>query len=120
MQIKIKNFLDNIHKLKNNITLISIQSDNKQLFKKLREKWNRIIKIIGINNAKVFVKNTIDDDADEFTMVDVQKNTSFVRDNNIDKLIIVLHSVIDNNLKASLVQAKTLFSYLPIFNKFKT
>ena len=120
MQIKIKNFLDNIHKLKNNITLISIQSDNKQLFKKLREKWNRIIKIIGINNAKVFVKNTIDDDADEFIMVDVQKNTSFVRDNNIDKLIIVLHSVIDNNLKASLVQAKTLFSYLPIFNKFKT
>ena len=53
-------------------------------------------------------------------MVDVQKNTSFVRDNNIDKLIIVLHSVIDNNLKASLIQAKTLFSYLPIFNKFKT
>ena len=53
-------------------------------------------------------------------MVDEHKNTSFFKDSNIDKLIIVLHSVIDNNLKASLVQAKTVFSYLPTFNKFKT
>ena len=29
LQIKIKNFLVNIHKLKNNITLMSIQSDDK-------------------------------------------------------------------------------------------
>ena len=45
-----------MYKLKNNITLVYIQSDDKKLFKKLREIWNRIIKIIGINNTKDFVK----------------------------------------------------------------
>ena len=55
LKIKIKNFLGNIDKLKNNITSVSIQSNAKKLFKKLRKIWNRIIKIIGINNAKDFV-----------------------------------------------------------------
>ena len=66
--------------------------------------WSKIIKLIGINNAKDFVKNTIDDAADEFIMVDVHKNTSFVESNYRDKVVIVLHSVIDNYLKAILVQ----------------
>ena len=79
LQLKIKNFLGNIPKLKNNITLVSIQTDDKKLFKKLREIWNKIIKIIGINNANNFVKNTIDDNADEFIMVDLHENTSFVK-----------------------------------------
>ena len=33
LQAKIKNFLGDIHKLKNNIILVSIQSDDKELFK---------------------------------------------------------------------------------------
>ena len=53
-------------------------------------------------------------------MVNIHENTSFVKGSNSDKLVIVSHSVIDNDLKTSLVQAKTLFSYLPIFNKFQT
>ena len=54
-------------------------------------------------------------------MVYVHENTSFVKGGNSDdKFVIVLHSVIDNDLKTSLVQAKTVFSCLPIFNKFKT
>ena len=60
---------------------------------------NKIIKLIGINNAKGFVKNTIDDD--EFIMVDVHKNTNFVEGNYSDKIVIVLHSVINNYLKTS-------------------
>ena len=32
LQTKINNFLDNIHKLKNNITWVSIQSDDKKTF----------------------------------------------------------------------------------------
>ena len=116
LQIKIKIFFGIIHKLKNNITLISIQSDDKELFKKLRKIWNKIIELIGINNTKDFVKNAIDD-ADEFIMVDVHKNTSLVRGSNSDELVIVLHSVIDNDLKTSLVQAKTVFSF---FNEFQT
>ena len=89
----------------------------KKHFKKLREIWDRIIKIIGINNVKDFVKNAIDG-ADEFIMVDVHKNTNFDKSSNSDELVIVLQSVIDNDLK-TLIQAKTRFSYLPIFNKFK-
>ena len=119
LKIKIKNFLGNIDKLKNNITSVSIQSNAKKLFKKLRKIWNRIIKIIGINNANDFVQTTLDDGS-EFVMVNIHENTSFVKGSNSDKLVIVSHSVIDNDLKTSLVQAKTLFSYLPIFNKFQT
>ena len=32
LQIKIKNSLDDIHKLKNNIALVSLQSDDKKTF----------------------------------------------------------------------------------------
>ena len=64
LQLKIKNFLGKIHELKNSITSMSIQSNDKELFKKCREIWNKIIELIGINNAKDFVKYTIDD-ADE-------------------------------------------------------
>ena len=98
LQIKINNFLGNIHKFKKYLTLMSIESDDKELFKKLREIWNRSIKIIRINNANAFVKTTLDDGS-EFIMVDVHENTSFVKGSNSDELVIVLHSVIDNNLK---------------------
>ena len=101
LQLKIKDFSGKIHKLENYITLISIQSDDKELFRKIREIRNKIIKLIGINNAKDFVKNTIHGDADEFIMVHVYENTSFVESNYRDKLVIVLHSIIDNHLKTS-------------------
>ena len=58
-----------------------IQSNDKEFFKKCREIWNKIIELIGMNNAKDFVKNAIDDYADEFIAVDVHKNTSFVKGN---------------------------------------
>ena len=77
LQLKINNIFGKLHKLKNNIRLMSIQSDDKELFRKIREIWNKIIELIGINNAIYFVNNTIDDDGDEFIMVDVHKNTNF-------------------------------------------
>ena len=86
---------------------MSIESNDKELFRKIREIWNKIIKLIGINNAEDFVKNTIDD-TDEFIMVDVDKNTSFVKGDYRSELVIVLHTVIDNYLKASLVQVKKI------------
>ena len=86
---------------------MSIQGDDKELFTKIREIWNKIIELIGINNTKNFVKNTVDDDADEFIMVDVNKNTSFVEGNYRKKLVIVLHPVVDNYLKTPLIQVKT-------------
>ena len=98
LQLKINIFFCKLHALKNNITIMSIKSDNKELFRKIREIWNKIIELIGINNAERFVKNTIDDNAHEFIMVDVHKDTSFVEDNYRNKLVIVLHSVIDDYL----------------------
>ena len=75
--------------------------------KKLREIWNSTIKIIDINNANDFVKNTIDDNTDESIMVDVHANTSFAESIYRDNLVIVLHSIDDNYLKTSLAQGKT-------------
>ena len=106
LQLKLSDFYCDKHELKNNFTLMSIQSNDKEFFRKIREIWNKIIELIGINNPKDFVKNTIDDAGDEFIMVDVHKNTSFVEDNYTGKLVTVLHSVIDNDLKTSLIQVK--------------
>ena len=64
LQLIINNFCGEIHKFKNNIALMSIQSNDKEFFRKIREIWNKIIELIGINNGKDFVKYTIDD-ADE-------------------------------------------------------
>ena len=105
LQLKINNSYNEINTLANNNRVMFIYNDDKEFFRKCREIWNKIIELIGINNAKDFVKNTIDDD-DEFIMVDVHKNTSFVEGNYRDKLVIVLHSIIDNYLKTSLIQVK--------------
>ena len=113
LQLKIKNFFANIHKLKNNITVMSIQSDDKELFRKIREILIKIVELIGINNAEDFVKNTTND-TDEFIMVDVDKNTSFVEGNYRNEVVIVLDSAIDNYLKTSLVQVRkhNCFKYI--------
>ena len=96
LQLKLNNFFGKLHALKNNIKLMSIKSDDKEHFRKFREIWNKIIELIGINNAKDFVKTALD--GYEFIMVDVHKNTGFVEDNYRNKLVIVLHSVIDDYL----------------------
>ena len=103
-QLKIKNFLGELHPYTNNNRVMPIHSDDKELFRKCREIWNKITELIDINNAEDFVETTLDD-GDEFTSVDVHKNTSFVKGNykNRNKLVIVLNSVIDDYLK-TLVQ----------------
>ena len=55
-----------------NSTQVSIHSDDKELFRKCREIWNKITELIGINNAPDFVETTLDD-GDEFIMKDVEK-----------------------------------------------
>ena len=63
-----------------NITLARIHSDDKELFRKCREIWNKINELLGIHDATDFVRTTLDDDEDEFIMLKVEKNTSAVRD----------------------------------------
>ena len=82
---------------------MSIHGDDKELFRKCREIWNKFTELIGINNAQDFAETTLDD-GDEFIMVDVHKNTSFIKGNYRNKLVIILHSVINDYLQTSLVQ----------------
>ena len=70
LQLKIKNFCGRLHTFTNNDTVLFIENDNKELFKKLKEIWNKIIKIRDIDNASDFVKTDLDDDS-EFIEVDV-------------------------------------------------
>ena len=85
-----------------------INSNNKELFRKCREIWKKITELIGINNARDFVETTLDD-GDEFIMLDVHKNTSFLEGNYRNKLVIVLHSVIDDYLQ-TLVQHRYYYT----------
>ena len=65
--------------------------------------WNKIIKLIGINYAPDFVKYSLDDE--KYIMTDVLENTNFVKSNcHKDEIITVLHSVVNNIIKASLLE----------------
>ena len=106
LQLKINNSYNEINTLANNNRVMFIYNDDKEFFRKCREIWNKIIELIGINNPIDFIN--ADDDVDEFITADVHKNTSFVIEDNYryghNKVVIVLHSVINDCLKTSLVQ----------------
>ena len=75
-------------------------------FQKMQRNIEQITELIGINIPIDSVD--ADDDADEFIAADVYKNTNFVVEGNsryrYNKVVIVLHSVINDYLKTSLVQ----------------
>ena len=76
-----------------NTTLKIIYSDDEEFFKKCREIWNKIIEIIGIDAPpfiKNFVETTLDDNEDEYIVLDVEKNTSTIRDKNRNDLVFVI------------------------------
>ena len=85
-----------------------IYNDDKELFRKCREIWNKIIELIGMNSPRHFVETDSDYDDGEFIMVNINENRSFVLEENYryghNKVVIVLHSVISDCLKRSLVQ----------------
>ena len=87
---------------RSNNTVVPIYSDDKELSRKCREIWNKITELIGMNNAPDFVETTLDD-GDEFIMVYVEKNTISVRDNDKNRLVIVLHAVFNDYPQTSLV-----------------
>ena len=71
LQLKIKNFYNELITFGNNNRVMFIYNDDKEFFRKCREIWNKITELIGINNAQDFVETTLDD-GDEFIMVDVK------------------------------------------------
>ena len=83
---------------------MSIYSDDKELFKKCREIWNRITKLIGVNNAPDFVWTDFYNN--EFIMADVHENTSFTEGNYRNEVVIVLDSDFNYYPKALLIHVK--------------
>ena len=74
LQLKINNFyLGELHMLPNDITIILIHSDDKELFKKCREIWNKINELIGINELTNFVVTNLDG-GDDFIILKLEKN----------------------------------------------
>ena len=108
LQLKTKNFYNELNTFGNNNRVMFIHNDDKEFFRKCREIWNKIIELIGINNPTDFVE--VDDDTNEFITADVYKSTSFVVEGNYEcrynKVVIVLQSVINDYLKTSLVQQR--------------
>ena len=80
-----------------------IENDDKELFKKIREMWNKIIELIGVNDTPDFVQTTLDNGG-KFIEAYVLKNTVFTDDIYNDELVLVLHSVFIDYLQTSLVQ----------------
>ena len=106
LQLKIKNSYNELNTFANNNRVMLIYNDNKEIFRKCIEIWNKIIALIGINNPIDFVE--VDHHDKLFITADVHKNTSFGIEDNYryghNKVVIVLHSVINDYLKTSLIQ----------------
>ena len=103
LQLKTKHFYYEMKKYNNSDKIIYIENCDEGFFQKMNEIWNKIIKLIGINYAPDSVKYTLDDE--KYIMVDVLENTNFVKSNcHKDEIIIVLHSVVNSIIKASLLE----------------
>ena len=105
LQLKVKNFYNELYRFEDNNRVIFIYNDYKEFLKKCRQIWNKITESIGINDPRDFVVTDSDYDDDEFIVVDVCKNTSFIVEGNYrNKLVVVLYSVFNGYLQKSLVQ----------------
>ena len=103
LQLKMKNFYYEIHDHNKGGKIIYIENSDDGFFQIIREIWTRITKLIGIKNAPDFVQNNLYDE--EYIRANLLRNANFVESNcHKDEVIIVLHSVINNNLKASLLE----------------
>ena len=82
---------------------VILESNDKEFFIKYREIWNKIIELMDIDSPNNFV--IIADYGDEFTVLDIEKNRSAVRDKyRNDLAFVIVASVINSSLQASLVQ----------------
>ena len=110
LQVKMNNFsFSKLYMFPENTTLMKIYSDDEEFFKKCNEIWNKIIELIGKDGppfTRDFVGTTLDGNEDEYILLDVEKNTSAIRDNYRNDLVFVFTSAFNNILRTSLVQHK--------------
>ena len=105
LQLKIKNLYNEIenHKIGD---VIFIKDSDEEFFEKMREIWNKINELINIDDASNFVKNTLVDNI-KYIEADILKNTNFIKSSCLkDKIIIVLDSVFNDILIASLLEIR--------------
>ena len=106
LQLKINNSYNEINVFKKNNKIMRIYNNDKEFFTKCIKIWDRIIELIDINDHIHFLK--LDNDDGLFIMADIHNNTSFVIEDNYryghNKVVIALHSVINDRIKTSLVQ----------------
>ena len=62
LQLKIKNFYNELNTFANNNRVMFTYNDDKEFFRKCRELWNEIIELIVINNPIDFVDADDHDD----------------------------------------------------------
>ena len=100
LQLKIENY--SLGELDFNfyISVVTIEINDKELFIKCREIQDKIAELMGIHNNDFVVI----DDYDQFIVLDIEKNTSAIRDKYRNDLVFVIAGVINNSLQASLVQ----------------
>ena len=110
LQLKINNYsFGELEFFADDTAEVDIGSNDKIFFLKRREIWNKIIELMDIDNPSNFAEYYFDengDDAeDEFVMLNIEKNTSAIRDKYRNNLVFGFTSVIANNsLQASLAQ----------------
>ena len=80
---------------------VIVESNDKEFLIKCRKMQDQICELMDIDNPNDFVKN---DDCDETIVLDIEKNTSAIRDKHRNDLVFVIAGVINNSLQASLVQ----------------
>ena len=84
---------------------MELESNDKKFFIKCRQIQNKISELMKIDNSNDFV--IIDDYGDEYVVLDIEKNTSAIRDKHRNDLVFVFTPVINNSLNA------LLFQYFP-------
>ena len=77
LQLKIENYFFGKLDFHYYTAGVIVESNDKESFIKCRELWNKIIEIMDIDNLNDFV---VIDDYGEFIVLDIEKNTSVIKD----------------------------------------
>ena len=88
LQLKIKDFCYEIHDDDGNNKRIYTENSDKRFFEKSRKIWNKIAKLMFIDNALDFVKTNVYDE--EYIRANILKNTNLIKSTCYkDEIIIV-------------------------------
>ena len=85
--------------LTSGVTMIPICSNDDEFFRKCEEIRDKITELIGIDNPTDFVQATLDNDEDEFIMLEIEKIQALLEINIAIILYLFLHLFLIISLK---------------------